>query len=68
MVHPYLIRGLGYTQKEASWITTLPWAAAPFIVVFAGWFSQHLLARGASTRAARGTMLAINNAIATSPD
>ena len=51
---PYLIKGLGYTQKDASWITTLPWAASPFIVVFAGWFSQHLLARGVSTRVARG--------------
>jgi MFS transporter, ACS family, D-galactonate transporter len=51
---PYLIKGLGYTQKDASWITTLPWAASPFIVIFAGWFSQYLLARGASTRVARG--------------
>lgn len=51
---PYLIRGLGYTQKEASWITVLPWAAGPFVVVFAGWFSQYLLARGVGTRIARG--------------
>lgn len=51
---PYLIRGLGYSQREASWITVLPWAAGPFVVVFAGWFSQHLLARGTSTRMARG--------------
>lgn len=53
---PYLIKGLGYTQNEASWITTLPWAAAPFIVLSASWLSQHLLARGASTRAARGLL------------
>jgi len=51
---PYLIKGLGYSQKDASWITTLPWAASPFIVITAGWFSQHLLARGVSTRVARG--------------
>jgi MFS family permease len=51
---PFLIKGLGYTQKDASWITTLPWAASPFIVIFAGWFSQHLLARGVGTRVARG--------------
>ena len=51
---PYLIKGLGYTQKDASWITTLPWAASPFIVITAGWFSQHLLASGVSTRVARG--------------
>jgi MFS transporter, ACS family, D-galactonate transporter len=51
---PYLIKGLGYTQREASWITTLPWAASPFIVIFAGWFSQYLLTRGVGTRLARG--------------
>ena len=51
---PYLIKGLGYTQREASWITILPWAAGPFVAVFAGWFSQHLLARDVSTRIARG--------------
>jgi ACS family D-galactonate transporter-like MFS transporter len=51
---PYLIDGLGYTQTEAGWITTLPWATSPFIELFAGWFSQYLLARGASTRVARG--------------
>jgi ACS family D-galactonate transporter-like MFS transporter len=51
---PYLIKGLGYSQKDASWITTLPWAASPFIVITAGWFSQRLLARGVSTRVARG--------------
>jgi ACS family D-galactonate transporter-like MFS transporter len=51
---PYLIDGLGYTQTEAGWTTTLPWATSPFIELFAGWFSQYLLARGASTRVARG--------------
>jgi MFS transporter, ACS family, D-galactonate transporter len=51
---PYLIQGLGFTQREASWITTLPWAASPFIVISAGWWSQRLLARGVSTRLARG--------------
>jgi MFS family permease len=51
---PYLIKGLGYTQKEASWITILPWAAGPFVSVFAGWFSQRLVAHGVSTRIARG--------------
>ena len=51
---PYLIDGLGYTQTEASWITTLPWAASPFFELFVGWFSQYLLAQGTSTRVARG--------------
>ena len=51
---PYLIDGLGYSQTEAGWITTLPWATSPFIELFAGWFSQYLLAQGVSTRVARG--------------
>ena len=51
---PFLIQGLGFTQKEASWLTTLPWAAAPFFVITSGWLSQYLLARGVSTRWARG--------------
>ena len=53
---PYLITGLGYSQTDASWITTLPSMAAPFIIVSTGWFSQYLLARGVSTRLARGVL------------
>jgi MFS transporter, ACS family, D-galactonate transporter len=53
---PYLIKGLGFSQYAASWITTLPWAASPFIVIGAGWLSQRLLARGVSTRYARGVL------------
>ena len=51
---PFLIQGLGFTQKEASWITTLPWAASPFVVITSGWLSQQMLAQGVGTRWARG--------------
>ena len=51
---PFLIQGLGFTQKEASWITTLPWAASPFVVITSGWLSQQMLTRGIGTRWARG--------------
>jgi MFS family permease len=51
---PYLIKGLGYSQHDAAWITTLPWAASPFIILTAGWVSQRLLANGFGTRVARG--------------
>ncbi len=51
---PFLIQGLGFTQKEASWITTLPWAASPFVVIASGWLSQQMLAQGIGTRWARG--------------
>lgn len=53
---PYLIKGLGYTQASAGWITALPWAATPFIVIFFGWLSQYLLKRGAPSRMARGVL------------
>ncbi len=51
---PFLIQGLGFTQKEASWITTLPWAASPFVVITSGWLSQQMLTQGIGTRWARG--------------
>ncbi len=51
---PFLIQGLGFTQKEASWITTLPWAAGPVVVIASGWLSQLMLAQGIGTRWARG--------------
>ncbi len=53
---PFLVLGLGFTQKAASWITILPWAASPVIVISVGWLSQRMLARGASTRLARGIL------------
>jgi MFS family permease len=51
---PFLIQGLGFTQKEASWITTLPWAASPVVVITSGWLSQRMLTQGIGTRWARG--------------
>ena len=53
---PFLIQGLGFTQKGASWITTLPWAASPLVVITIGWLSQHLLTRDITTRWARGVL------------
>jgi MFS transporter, ACS family, D-galactonate transporter len=51
---PFLIQGLGFTQREASWITALPWAASPFVVISASWLSQRMLAHGVGTRWGRG--------------
>jgi MFS family permease len=51
---PYLVKGLGFSQTQASWITTVPWAVIPFIVLFAGWLSQRLMIHGVPTRIARG--------------
>jgi ACS family D-galactonate transporter-like MFS transporter len=49
----YLIKGLGYTQQQAGWLSTLPWVCNVFIVIGAGWLSQHLLAKGFSSLVAR---------------
>ena len=51
---PFLIQGLHFSPSTASKITTLPWAAGPFIVITAGWLSQRMLAAGGTTRVARG--------------
>jgi MFS transporter, ACS family, D-galactonate transporter len=46
---------LGYSQYWANWITTLPWGMN-VVVIGVGWLSQLLLARGVSTRWARGVL------------
>jgi ACS family D-galactonate transporter-like MFS transporter len=49
----YLIKGLGYTQQQTGWLSTLPWACDVFIVIGAGWLSQKLLERNYSSLVAR---------------
>ena len=52
----FIIEGLGFTQKEAGLITVLPWVFGAAIVMLAGWISQVMLARGFTTRDARGVL------------
>jgi MFS family permease len=52
----FIIEGLGFTQKEAGLITVLPWVFGAAIVMLAGWISQVMLARGFTTRGARGVL------------
>ncbi|HTB02271.1 MAG TPA: MFS transporter [Bradyrhizobium sp.] len=49
----YLIKGLGYTQQQTGWLSTLPWACNVLVVIGAGWLSQKLLARSYSSVVAR---------------
>jgi ACS family D-galactonate transporter-like MFS transporter len=51
---PFLINGLGYSQATAGTLAALPWGASVIVSISAGWYSQHLLARGVSSRIARG--------------
>jgi MFS family permease len=52
----FIVQGLGYSQKEAGWISILPWVFGAFIVILTGWVSQVMMARGYTTRAARGVL------------
>src|SRR4051812_40360134 len=53
---PFIIKGLGFSQKDAGLISVLPWVFGALIVLLAGWISQVMLTRGFSTRGARGVL------------
>jgi hypothetical protein len=50
----FLIKGLGFTQGSIGLLGALPAGASVVLVIAAGWSSQRLLARGVSSRVARG--------------
>src|SRR6201993_496841 len=50
----FLIKGLGFAQGSIGLLGALPAAASVILVIAAGWCSQRLLARGVSSRVARG--------------
>jgi MFS family permease len=53
---PFIVKGLGFSQKDAGWISVLPWVFGATIVLLTGWISQVMMARGFNTRAARGVL------------
>jgi ACS family D-galactonate transporter-like MFS transporter len=50
----FLIKGLGFAQGSIGLLGALPAGASVVLVITAGWLSQRLLARGVSSRVARG--------------
>jgi MFS family permease len=50
----FLIKGLGFPQGSIGLLGALPAGASVILVIAAGWWSQRLLARGVSSRMARG--------------
>jgi MFS family permease len=52
----FIVTGLGFSQEQAGWISILPWVFGAAIVLLTGWISQLLMARGVSTRGARGVL------------
>lgn len=53
---PFIIKGLGFSQQDAGWISILPWVFGAAIVLLTGWISQVMLTRGFTTRGARGVL------------
>src|SRR5947207_11494398 len=56
---PFIVKGLGFSQKDAGWISILPWVFGATVVLLTGWISQVMMARGVSTRGARGILGAV---------
>jgi MFS family permease len=52
----FIIKGLGFSQQQAGFISILPWVFGATVVLLTGWLSQALMARGASSRRARGVL------------
>jgi MFS family permease len=53
---PFIVKGLGFSQQDAGWISVLPWVFGATIVLLSGWISQVMMARGYTTRGARGVL------------
>jgi len=53
---PFIVKGLGFSQTDAGWISILPWVFGALIVILTGWISQVMLARGFTTRGSRGVL------------
>jgi MFS family permease len=53
---PFIIKGLGFSQQDAGWVSIMPWLFGAVVVILTGWISQVLMARGVSTRGARGVL------------
>ena len=53
---PFIVQGLGFSQKDAGLISVLPWVCGATVVLLTGWISQVMLAKGYTTRGARGVL------------
>ncbi len=53
---PFIVKGLGFSQHQAGFISILPWVFGAIVVMLTGWVSQSMLARGFTTRGARGVL------------
>jgi len=51
---PYLIKGLGFSQQTAGYMTMLPFVGGFFVVIASSMLSERMMKNGASSRLARG--------------
>jgi MFS family permease len=51
---PYLIKGLGFSQQTAGYMTTLPFVGGFFVVIASSILSERMMKTGSSSRVARG--------------
>jgi MFS family permease len=59
----FLIKGLGLTQGSIGILGALPSGGTVIAMLAAGWYSQHLLSRGVSSRLARGVFAGLGVAL-----
>jgi MFS family permease len=52
----FIVQGLGFSQQQAGLVSILPLVFGAFVVILTGWISQVMLARGFTTRGARGVL------------
>jgi MFS family permease len=52
----FIVKGLGFSQQQAGWISIMPWLFGATVVLITGWVSQIMLTRGFTTRGARGVL------------
>ncbi len=53
---PFIVKGLGFSQSQAGWISVMPWVFGATVVILTGWVSQVMMARGYTTRISRGVL------------
>ncbi len=58
-VPAFMQQGLGYSVEATKWLVTLTWLATASVAPLVAWLSQRWVARGASSRLARGVPAAL---------
>ena len=53
---PFIVKGLGYSQSTAGWLTVLPWLEATAVLLGSATLSQNMMARKISSRRSRGLL------------